>query len=301
MIRVKGVRQLLEKFDINGAVIEFSEEKVRYNSIRKKFASKANSLRNSFKEECIGRYTSKNLNEIGLSLGEKYINECIKKAVETIVAYGIITIDIYLFKQNYCAKYLNYYKSFKTLSREILNQNKGKKMSMAQKSIEDKKYIEALSEYIYEDCFKIHYAVIDALLDNKVNIVSKYIDEEQIVKSNALFNNYKDGFIDKTNECFVIKQIINLNPYRQDIYEFFIKEDGDFNKEIDRLTKFLGFDISSYKNKLMDDYFKYISKNLSYEVEFEKERLEKYAKYIGCENPNIYTARLDGLYTFQNA
>ena len=180
-------------------------------------------------------------------------------------------------------------------------QHKNKKISMAQKSLEDKKYIETLSEYIYEDCFKIHYAVIDALLDNGVDIVSKYIDEEQVVKSNALFNNYKDGFIDKTNECFVIKQIISLNPYRQDIYEFFIKEDGDFNKEIDRLTKFLGYDISKYKEHLMDIYVEHIVNDLSYEVEIEKERVEKYAKYIGCENPNIYTTRVEALYMFQNA
>lgn len=292
---------MLETFDINGAIIEFSQEKVRYNNIRKEFTIQANNLRDRFNKDCIGKYTSKQLHEIGLGLGERYINECIKKAVETIVGYGIITIDIYLFKQNYCMDYLNYSKSFKNISKEIINQNKNKKMSMAQRSVEDKKYIEALSECIYEDCFKTHYAVIDALLDNGVDIVSKYIDEEQIVKSNALFNNYKDGFIDKTNECFVIKQIINLNPYRQDIYEFFIKEDGDFNKEIDRLTTFLGFDISNYKEHLMDVYVDNIAKNLSYEVELEKERVEKYAKYIGCENPNIYMTRVEALYMFQNA
>lgn len=292
---------MLERFDINGAIIEFPEDKVRYNAIRKEFTSKANILRDKFKENCIDNYTSRNISIIGLGLGEQYINECIKKAIEIIVSYGIITIDIYLFKQNYCNKYLSYTNRFNNLNREITNQQKNKKMSMAQKSIEDKKYVEKLSEYIYEDCFKIHYAVIDALLDNGVSSVSKYIDEEQVMKSNALFNNYKDGFIDKTNECLVIKQIINLNPYRKDIYEFFIKEDGDFNKEIDRLTNFLGFDISDYKEQLMDIYFKQISNNLSYDLELEKEKLEKYAKYIGCEDPNIYTARLDALYMFQNA
>jgi hypothetical protein len=91
-----------------------------------------------------------------------------------------------------------------------------------------KPLIENLSKYLYNDCFNIHNAVIDALIQNGVEVVSSKIDEDNIKKSNALFNNYKDGFIDKTNECFVIKQIINLNPYRKDIYEFFIKEDGDF-------------------------------------------------------------------------
>ena len=67
------------------------------------------------------------------------------------------------------------------------NSKPGIKESTARKEAE--KYVEKLSEDIYEDCCNIHYAVIDALLDNGVSSVSKYIDEEQVMKSNALFNN----------------------------------------------------------------------------------------------------------------
>jgi hypothetical protein len=292
---------LVEEFDINGAIIEFSEEKVRYNNIRKEFLNNASLYKNQFREEFSKKQTSKDINEMGLNLCREYIDNCIKKGVEIVVNYGIITIDIHLFTQNYCLKYLNYHEVFKNLSKDYISQNKNKKISLAQKAMEDKKRIKELSDCIYNECFKIHYAVIDALLANGVDIVSSYIKEEDIVKSNALFNNYKDGFIDKTNECYVIKQIITLNPYRQDIYEFFIKEDGDFNKEIDRLAKFLGYDLKKYKESLMDNYVENIRKNPSYEVEFEKEKVEKYAKYIGCDKKDIYATRVEALYMYKNA
>lgn len=291
----------MEEFDVNGAVIRFSEEKVRYNSIRKEFLNQANEYRDKLKKELSKNYTSKDINETSLKLYEEYIESCIKKGVELVVNYEIITIDTNLFRRNYCLKYLTYYKKSKNLSKEHSTQNKNKKISLAQKSMEDKKLINTLSDYLFEDCFKIHYAVIDALLDNGVKIVASYIEEENIIKSNALFNNYKDGFIDKTNESYVIKQIIALNPYRQDVYEFFIKEDGDFNKEIERLTKFLGYDVKGYKESLMERYVENIKENQSYEVEIEKEKVEKYAKYIGYDKKEIYCARVEALYIYKNA
>nr|WP_074183968.1 hypothetical protein [Clostridioides difficile] len=38
------------------------------------------------------------ISDRGLSLGEKYIEESFKKGIETIVSFGIITIDIDTFK-----------------------------------------------------------------------------------------------------------------------------------------------------------------------------------------------------------
>ncbi len=52
----------------------------------------------------------------------------------------------------------------------------------------------------------------------------------------------------------VVNQIITLNPYRMDVYEYLVKEDGDFNREIERLADYLGYDLKPYKNQLMDEY-----------------------------------------------
>ena len=43
------------------------------------------------------------------------------------------------------------------------------------------------------------------------------------------------------------------------------------------------------------------SENFKLFLEIAKEKVKKYAKYIGCENSSIYIARIDAIHTFENA
>ena len=287
-------------FDINGAIVEFDEKMDNYNTVRRAFKVYAKESSKSFEDNCLKEIKSKKqLSENGLDMGIKYIENGLKKAIETIVSFDIITIDLEIFKNTYCDKYLNYKRLFNNLNKEILLNNKNKKNST--KFFEIKPVIKKLSQYIYEDCFNIHYAIVDALIENNITTINSYIDQERKQKARALFNNYKDGFINKTDECRVVKQIIDLNPYRRDVYEFLTKEDGDFNQEIEKLTKYLGYDISEHKNNLMDLYVKELIEDNSYDLELDQEKIKKYAKYIGCSDCSIYLARIDAIYTFENA
>lgn len=291
----------MSKFDINGAIIEFDEKMDNYNEIRMNFKIYAKEASKSFEEYCIANIKNiKDLSENGLNIGIDVIEEVLKKGVETIVSFDIITIDLDTFKDVYCKRYLDYERLFNNLNKEVLINNKNKKNNYF-RFYDVKPMIEKINEYIYNDCFNIHYAIIDALVENNVDKVGLSIDKESIKKSSALFNNYKDGFITKPDECRVVEQVITLNPYREDIYEFFIREDGDFNGEIERLTNFLGYDIRDYKDKLMDLYIKELVKSSIGDVELEKEKIKKYAKYIGCKEEVIYIARIDAIYTFENA
>ena len=291
-------------FDINGAIVEFDDTMDNYNSIRKQFQTYAFNISNQFEEDCLNNaHTIKQISEQALEIGEGLIDSIIKKGVETIVTYRVITIDFNIFKEQYCKKYLDYARLFNNLMKEHTNSNnRGRKNNNVTKFYEIKPIIKKLAEYIYNDCFNIHYAIIDVLLDHNVSNVHCYIDNKSIRQANALFNNYKDGFIGKADECKVVKQIISLNPYRQDIYEFFIKEDGDFSEEIERLTDYLGYDIKEYKATLMDIYIKQlIESNCVIDIESSKEKVKKYAKYIGCKDDSIYITRIDAIYTFENA
>ena len=154
-----------------------------------------------------------------------------------------------------------------------------------------KPIIHKLSEYLFDDCFNIHYAIVDALMENGVTEVNSYIDKKSIRQSNALFNNYKDGFINKLDGWKVIQKIIMSNPYRREVYEFLIKEDGDFSREIENLAYYLGFDMKEYKGSLMDIYIKELMDKGVSDIEIAKEKVRKYAKYIGCTNENIFTTR----------
>lgn len=288
-------------FDINGAIIEFDEKMDNYNSIRRNLKMQAIKQSNEFEEYCNSNIQSlKQLSDKGLNYGLQCIENAIKKGVETIVSYGVITIDTTLFRELYCKSYLNYERLFNNLNKETLSPNKNKKNSYSTlHSL--KPLIKKLAQYVYNDCFDIHFAVVDALIQNGVENVNSYIDDDSKQKSTALFNNYKDGFINKTDECKVVKQIITLNPYRQDIYEYLIKEDGDFSRDIENLTNYLGYDIKDYKDKLMDLYINEIIKEKKGDLDFAKERVIKYSKYIGCKEESIYTTRIDAIYTFETA
>lgn len=287
-------------FDINGAVVEFDEKMDNYNTIRKTFKFYANESSKRFEEDCLKNIKSKKqLSDNGLDMGIKFIEVGLKKAIETIVSFDIITIDFEIFKNSYCEKYLNYERLFNNLNKEILLFNKNKKYN--NKIFDIKPIIKKISQYIYEDCFNIHYAIVDALIANDVTTINSYICIENKQMARALFNNYKDGFITKPDECKVVKKIIDLNPYRKDVYEFLIKEDGDFNNEIERLTQYLGYDISEHKSNLMDIYVKRLIDENTYELESDQEKIKKYAKYIGCNDFSIYLARIDAIYTFENA
>ena len=286
-------------FDINGAIVEFDEKTDNYNSIRKSLKNQAEYARDNFKNYCLNNIlTLKDLSEKSLEIGMYNIESTIKKGVETLVGYNLITIDINTFKECYCEKYLNYQRMFNNTIKQTKTKSK-KNNYMTKSSL--KPLIENLSQYIYNDCFNIHNAVIDALIKNDIEIVSSKIDEENIKKSSALFNNYKDGFINRVDGTMVVNQIITLNPYRMDVYEYLVKEDGDFGGEIERLTKYLVYDIRPYKEYLMDMYVQELIDNDSRDLELSKEKLQKYAKYIGCDNGTLYLTRIDAIQMFENA
>lgn len=288
------------EFDINGEIVIFDEKMNNYNSIRKTFKNQAQYSSEYFRNYCLENIlTLKELSENSLHIGINNIENAIKKGVEILVSYDLITVDISTFREVYCDKYLNYQRLFNNIIKQITSTKSKKSPYLTKSSLIP--LIEKISSYIYNDCFNIHYAVIDALINNNIQIVENRINEENIKQSNALFNNYKDGFIRKIDEGKVIKQIITLNPYREDLYKYLIKEDGDFNKEIERLADFLGYDVKPYKNTLMDEYVNECLENDDKDIEFIKEKVRKYAKYIGNSYEEIYITRIDAIRMFENA
>ena len=98
-------------FDVNGAIIKFDEKRDNYNTIRKSFIEYGNEASQLFKDYCLDNITNiRQINEKYLEYGQNIINDAIRKGVETIVNYNIITIDFNLFKEIYCNKYLDFEK-----------------------------------------------------------------------------------------------------------------------------------------------------------------------------------------------
>ena len=286
-------------FDINGAIIKFDEQRDNYNTIRKIFLEYARKARKEFQEYCDENLTTfRQLNDKYLVFCERLIDEGIKKGVEILVSYNVIVVDFNIFKEKYCEKYFD----FKLIFNNFLKEKDAiKNKKNVSRLFDIKPSIDKLSRSIYRDCFNIHMAVIDALLEYNVKDVEIYIDIESIKQANALFNNYKDGFISKPDSARIVQKIIMANPYRKDVYEYLIKEDGDFGGEIERLTKYLGYDIRPFKDYLMDVYIQELVQGDITNLELSKEKVSKYAKYIGCDNASLYITRIDAIHTFENA
>lgn len=286
-------------FDINGAIIKFDEQRDNYNTIRKIFLEYARKARKEFQEYCDENLnTFRQLNDKYLVFCERLIDEGIKKGVEILVSYNVIVVDFNIFKEKYCEKYFD----FKLIFNNFLKEKDAiKNKKNVSRLFDIKPSIDKLSRSIYRDCFNIHMAVIDALLEYNVKDVESYIDIESIKQANALFNNYKDGFISKPDSARIVQKIIMANPYRKDVYEYLIKEDGDFGGEIERLTKYLGYDIRPFKDYLMDVYIQELVQGDITNLELSKEKVSKYAKYIGCDNASLYITRIDAIHTFENA
>ena len=273
-------------FDINGAIIKFDEQRDNYNTIRKIFLEYARKARKEFQEYCDENLTTfRQLNDKYLVFCERLIDEGIKKGVEILVSYNVIVVDFNIFKEKYCEKYFD----FKLIFNNFLKEKDAiKNKKNVSRLFDIKPSIDKLSRSIYRDCFNIHMAVIDALLEYNVKDVESYIDIESIKQANALFNNYKDGFISKPDSARIVQKIIMANPYRKDVYEYLIKEDGDFGGEIERLTKYLGYDIRPFKDYLMDVYIQELVQGDITNLELSKEKVSKYAKYIGCDNASLH-------------
>ncbi|MFI3210733.1 MAG: kinase [Peptostreptococcaceae bacterium] len=287
------------KFDINGAKVQFDEKRHNYNLIRKEFKFFAKKSKDYFINESVNSTNNLTiLKENSLYIYKDIISKSLNKSIETIVNYRLITIDKKTFEDVYANKYIFFEKSLNNKVKSLMQRGK-KNNYLSFEALNE--VVNEISNYIYNDCFNMHRAVIDALLNNEIPSIGLFICDKDKKVSNSLFNNYKDGFIHKIDEGEVVSKMIMLNPYNLDMYEYLIEEDGDFNFEIERLVDYLGYDIREFKENLMDKYIKEIISENNLDSEFDKEKVLKYARYIGANNDELYSIRIDAIYIFQDA
>lgn len=162
-----------------------------------------------------------------------------------------------------------------------------------EKIFEDPENLKILATSINYNCFVMHKAVIDALYDNKIKSVEKYSSKEDIEKSKALFNNYKNGLINDNKKDEILKQIIILNPYNKEIYMHIIDEQGDQSGEIESIATYLDIDINEYKFKLLNEYFESLSVDTEEQTLDSKKKFNDYSTFIGVYNIDEYMNKFD--------
>ncbi|WP_069999714.1 hypothetical protein [Cellulosilyticum sp. I15G10I2] len=164
------------------------------------------------------------------------------------------------------------------------------------KLFKDTGTLQTLADGVMNNCYKVHYALIDALRDKRITI-GCYVTQPNSEKAQALFNNYSKGIIDKEQQAGILEEIITLNPYHYKVYEFIIKEYGDEKGEVDRLTQLLGLDMTYYKNKLVDQYYKALSVDTEQSTLESREKFIQYSKFLGVEDIKIYLDEMADILT----
>lgn len=118
-----------------------------------------------------------------------------------------------------------------------------------------------LTKSIFETCFNIHYALIDALNDNSED---KIITKKELIESEGLVNrlleNLEKNRIPSSEIENVIKKVIVTFPFRLDFFKYLLNLEKFNVKEIIELANYFSLDIS---NLLFDESIIKMKSNMS--------------------------------------
>ena len=145
-----------------------------------------------------------------------------------------------------------------------------------------------------ESIFNINFAIIDFLNDNNVKDVENYSDIKKMKKSNKLIKELLKNEVSKGREIATIKEIIQLNPYNENIYKALLYKYGDKDNELERLGEFLGYNnIHNYKENLLNEYYKTLNTSTNDSIVKAKENLILFANKLSIKDYNMYIEKLD--------
>lgn len=316
-------------FKILNDNINFSNEFVKLNEIRGIFLEEAlnsvSTFRNKFKEKFNDNEQVKKDAE---AFGYEYLKQYISKAIGIIKDFNVKNINEDEFFKDY---YLLKYYTWENTINEIKNNEKSSKdesniilpklnissgliktpYEIKEKEIEfneqkiksniSNEILDKLSNSMMESIFNINFAIIDFLNDNNVKDVENYSDIKKMKKSNKLIKELLKNEVSKGREIATIKDIIQLNPYNENIYKALLYKYGDKDNELERLGEFLGYNnIHNYKEKLLNEYYKTLNTSTNDSIVKAKENLILFANKLSIKDYNMYIGKLDELLNKEN-
>lgn len=279
-------------FNLEGYKVNFNERFISYNKLRNEYLKISEEIYSQF----ISKYeinckTIEDVNSKALNIAEGCLEIAINKAIEKLINNNLITVDKDTFINKYCYKPIMFEEDFE----EINNRYRKFLMSNEQEKVYRDEIKKALANSVKRNCFEVHFSIIDALIENGMDIYDSYPTSEMEAKSKALLNNLKTGFIPKENNEAVIDEIIKNNPYNIDVYLYLLDKCGNRNNEIVEITEFLGLDIKVCIGKLVDNYFINVEKSTEEETYKAIEKFKEYAQSLNYNDISKYLIMFDNL------
>lgn len=267
-------------FNLESYKVNFDEKFITYNELRGEYFKISEEVCEKFIEDY--EMNCNNIEEVNskaLIIGYDCLEIAINKAIKKLINNNLITVDKEIFMNKYCYKFITLKEDFEEINSKYNNFN--------MKNI--------LANSVKNNCFCIHFAIIEALTDNGINTYEMYATHEMKEKSKALLNNLKTGFIPRENNALVIEDIIKNNPYNVDVYLYLLDKCGNKNNEIVKVTEFLGIDVKPYISKLIDNYFINVEKSTEEETFIAIENFKEYAKSLSYTDISKYLIMFENL------
>lgn len=135
----------------------------------------------------------------------------------------------------------------------------------------------SLIEGVLDTAFGMHLALVD-LLNNAVDW--NLPNNNDIQKAQRLLNNLKSGAIAKDKVVEICQEIMNLNPYDFDIYEYLFGVYGDKDGKLQNFADYFRISLVMTKDDLALKYIQENQGNNENEAIQAKEKLILYCKEI---------------------
>lgn len=153
--------------------------------------------------------------------------------------------------------------------------------------------LKTLADGVNIAVFNVHYALVDAINSNSRVMKIGSISQEDEQKANAIFNNLKRMQLDKAKSIGLIKEILTMNPYRNEFYEYIIDEYGDRNSNLQDIAEYFGIGLKAYKHSIISDYFDESYKETEEKaLKMKKDIVEIYRR-LGLKDDNEYLAEIN--------
>ncbi|MFR1835664.1 MAG: hypothetical protein ACLSXM_05445, partial [Turicibacter sanguinis] len=102
--------------------------------------------------------------------------------------------------------------------------------------------------------FNIHIGYVKFLLENSNGDIF-VVTETNSRRATNIFNNLKDRFSSKSGYLSLMKTVIELNPYENEIYLTYIDRFGDEDNELEYLAEYFGIKIGIIKEFIISSYY----------------------------------------------
>lgn len=118
--------------------------------------------------------------------------------------------------------------------------------------LNDSAWSDSLSTSIMLDCFNVHFAVFDVLRQGGLQGVPEFLSNADVrEKAERLKANLMAGKIPESKIGELLPDVLEGNPYDEEMYLFAMQRLGDADGELERYGQFHGIDVSAMKAELI--------------------------------------------------